>query len=128
MSIYLLHSLALFIDYWTIIINKSIVLINILIIGFNFVRIRYLGEKYVLMSCEEEGIIEKAIAKNKDWFDNIFGSLVPWNDPFVVSKKFVWVRCRGISLSLWNSKCFERIGALVGTLVEVDKATTAREV
>ena len=28
------HSLALFIDYWTIIINKSIVLINILIIGF----------------------------------------------------------------------------------------------
>ena len=28
------HSLALFIDYWTIIINKSIVLINILIIWF----------------------------------------------------------------------------------------------
>jgi len=57
--------------------------------GFNFVRIRYLGEKYVLLSYEEEGIIEKAIVENKVWFYGIFGSIVPWNDSFVVPKKLV---------------------------------------
>jgi len=82
----------------------------------------------VLLFCEEEGTIERAIMKNKEWFDGVFDSLVPWNDSFVVPEKFVWVWCRGISLSLWSNQYFERIGALVGTLVEVDEVTITREV
>ena len=46
----------------------------------------------------------------------------------MVGEKFVWVRCRGILLTLWSSRCFEFIGSLVGSLVEVDDATITREV
>jgi len=55
--------------------------------GFNLVRVRYLREKYVLLSCEEECLIERLIADNKEWFEGIFGSIVPWDDSFVVSEK-----------------------------------------
>ena len=62
----------------------------------SLVRLRYLGEKYVPLCCEYGGIIEKAIIENKYWFDNLFGSIVPWNNSFVVTGKFVWVSCSGI--------------------------------
>jgi len=29
--------------------------------GFNFVRVRYIGEMYIVLSCEEEGLIERII-------------------------------------------------------------------
>ncbi|KAK7377805.1 hypothetical protein VNO80_03237 [Phaseolus coccineus] len=96
--------------------------------GFILVRLRYLGEKFVLMSCDNVGIIGKLIEDNKDWFDGMFESVHPWNDAFTVNEKFAWVRCRGIPLQLWCSSCFECIGALVGKVVEVDKATVKREV
>lgn len=96
--------------------------------GFNFVRLRYLGEKYVLLSCEEEGVIQKSIAKNKDRLEGVFNSLVLWDVSFVVKDKIVWVRCRGIPLALRSSECFERIGNHVGTFVEVVEACVAKEV
>lgn len=46
----------------------------------------------------------------------------------MVVKKLVWVRCKGILLALWSSKCFECIRVLVSTMVEVNKAMLTREV
>ena len=57
-----------------------------------------------------------------------FSSLSPWDASFVVDEKFVWVRCRGVPLALWSYQCFETIGSLVGSLVEIDEATITREV
>ncbi|KAK7378746.1 hypothetical protein VNO80_04193 [Phaseolus coccineus] len=96
--------------------------------GFNLVRVRYLGERYVLLSCEEEGFVERLIIDNKERFKGIFGSIVSWDDYFVVSEKIVWFRCRGIPLPLSSNQCFERIGAIVGTLVEVDVGTISKMV
>jgi len=96
--------------------------------GFNLVRVRYLGERYVLLSCEEEGLIERLITDNKEWFEGIFGSIVPWDDSFVVAEKIAWFRCRGIPLTLWSNQCFEHIGALIGKLEAVDEGTVSKEV
>ncbi|KAK7347588.1 hypothetical protein VNO80_22123 [Phaseolus coccineus] len=58
--------------------------------GFSCVRLRYLGEKFILLSCEEEGVIGKLIEDNKDWFDGMLDSVVPWDDSFVVKEKLLW--------------------------------------
>jgi len=92
------------------------------------VKLRSLGEKFVLLFCNEAGYLEKLVVESKEWLDGIFESLVPWDDSFVVGEKFVWVRCRGIPLALWSSQCFEFIGSLVSSLVEVDDAMITREV
>jgi len=34
--------------------------------GFNFIKVRYLGEKYVLLSGKSEGVAKKTYDKNKD--------------------------------------------------------------
>ncbi|ESW12638.1 hypothetical protein PHAVU_008G129600, partial [Phaseolus vulgaris] len=78
--------------------------------GFNLVRVRYLREKYVLLSCEEECLIERLIADNKEWFEDR------------------WFRCRGIPLALWSNKSFAHIGAMIGNLEEVDEETVSKEV
>jgi len=92
------------------------------------VKLRSLGEKFVLLSCDEVGLLEEIVAGNKDLLDGIFKSIVPWDDSFAVGKKFVWIHCRGIPLALWSNQCFESVGSLVGALVEVDNATVTREV
>ncbi|XP_068501378.1 uncharacterized protein [Phaseolus vulgaris] len=101
---------------------------NFILGGFNSVRVRILGGMFVLLSSEEEGQIKRLIADNKEWFEGFFESIVPWDDPFAVSEKIVWFRCRGIPLALWSNQCFERIGALLGKLVEVDERTISKEV
>jgi len=68
--------------------------------GFNLVRVRILGGMYVLLSCEEEGQIKRLIAKNKEWFEGIFESIVPWDDSFANFEKIAWFRCRGTVGSL----------------------------
>ena len=88
--------------------------------GLNFIRIRYLGDKYVLLFRESEGVVKKAYKENKDWFEAFFESVVPWNNNFAVEERLVWVRCRGLPFRFWSRQCFEKVRALVGTLVEVD--------
>jgi len=33
--------------------------------GFNLAKVRYIGERYVFLSCEEEGLIERLIVDKK---------------------------------------------------------------
>jgi len=58
--------------------------------GLNFVR--------VLLSSYTEGSIENILEEHKEWLDDIFDSIVPWVESFEVTKKLVWIRCRGIPL------------------------------
>jgi len=71
--------------------------------------------------------IKEAIEENKEWFEEMFDTIIPWEDQFVAVDKLVWVRCRGLPLKLWNTDCFKHIAALLGTLIEVDEATLALE-
>jgi len=46
--------------------------------------------------------VKKVVEENKEWFEELFDTIIPWEDNFVVLDKFVWVRCRGLPLKLWN--------------------------
>ncbi|KAK7356306.1 hypothetical protein VNO80_15575 [Phaseolus coccineus] len=96
--------------------------------GFNFIRVRYLEEKYVLLSSESKGDVKKTLDENNEWFGTVFELVEPWNNGFAMEEKLVWMRCRGIPLRFWSRQCFEKIRGLVGSLVEVDEATIGKEV
>ena len=91
--------------------------------GVDFIRVRYLGGQYVLLSGESDGMIQKTLKNNKETMGALFESIIPWEESFAVDEKVVWVRCRGLPLSMWNRGCFERVAAQVGSLVEVDGST-----
>ena len=52
--------------------NMQLVKESFVLGGFGVVRLKYLGEKFVLLSCDEEGLIKKLIEENKDWFAGSF--------------------------------------------------------
>jgi len=91
--------------------------------GVDFIRVRYLGGQYVLLTGESDGMIQKTLKNNKEMMAALYESIVPWEESFAVDEKVVWVRCRALPLSMWNRGCFERVAAQVGSLVEVDGAT-----
>ena len=95
--------------------------------GFSLIRLRYLGESCVLLSCDVAGVLEKLIADNKDWFDGLFSSIVPWDGSFEIKERFVWVRCRGIPLQFWCYQCFINLGVYVGEVIQIDEATLKKE-
>jgi len=94
----------------------------------DFIRVRYLGGQYVLLTGESDGMVQKTLKNNKEMMAALFESIVPWEESFAVDEKVVWIRCRGLPLSMWNRGCFERVVAQVGSLVEVDGATLEFEV
>jgi len=55
--------------------------------GLNLVRVRYLRERYMLLSCDEDGLIERIIADNKEGFKGIFNSMVPGMIPLWYLRK-----------------------------------------
>ncbi|ESW33659.1 hypothetical protein PHAVU_001G088300, partial [Phaseolus vulgaris] len=95
--------------------------------GLSHIKVKFLGGLHVLLLGENESNILEAIEENKTWFEEMFDTIIPWEEQFVAVDKLVWVRCRGLPLKLWNTDSFKHIAALMGTLIEVDKATMALE-
>jgi len=95
--------------------------------GLGYIKVKFLRGFHVLLKGENEMKINEAIKENKEWFEELFDTIIPWEEQFVAVDKLVWVRCRGLPLKLWNSDCFKHIVALLGTLVEIDEATLALE-
>jgi len=101
---------------------------SVVVGGYGSLSLSYLGENFMLLAGDGEISVAKVIDDNKEWFGDIFDSLVPWDNSFSVSGKVAWVRIRGLPLMFWNRQCFELIGELVGKFIEVDEATEAREI
>ena len=57
--------------------NMQLVKESFILDGFSVVRLRYLKEKQVLLSCDEDGLIGKIIVDNKEWFASMFDSILP---------------------------------------------------
>ena len=95
--------------------------------GLGHIKVKYLEGFHVLLKGENKTKIKEAIEENKEWFEEMFDTTIPWEEHFVAVDRIVWVRCRGLSLKLWNSDCFKHIAALLGSLVEVDEVTSTLE-
>jgi len=45
-----------------------------------------------------------------------------WGEGKPVGNRVVWVRYRGVLLSMWNAECFQSVISRVGNLVEIDES------
>jgi len=68
--------------------------------GMNMVRVRSLGDNLALLTPREGEDMEELVQLNREWFDSVFLSIVPWSAAHVVNHKVVWVRCFGLPISL----------------------------
>lgn len=50
-------------------------------------RVRSLGEQFILLSSESSNSLEKLIEENKEWLDGFFNSLFLWSESFVGTEK-----------------------------------------
>ncbi|KAL9329102.1 hypothetical protein ACSQ67_004105 [Phaseolus vulgaris] len=63
--------------------------------------------------------VKEAIEENKEWFGDLFDTIIPWEDQFVAVDKLVWVRCGGLPVKLWNTECFKHIARVTRNSVEI---------
>jgi len=63
--------------------------------GLGYIKVKFLGGFHVLLKGENELKIKEAIEENKEWFEEMFDTIIPWEEQFVAVDKLVWVRCRG---------------------------------
>jgi len=69
----------------------------------NYIKVKFLGGFHVLMMGENETKVKETIEENKEWYKDLFDTIIPWEDQFVAVDKLIWVRCRGLPLKLLNT-------------------------
>jgi len=77
--------------------------------GMSMVRVRFLGDNRAFLTPKEGESMEELINLNKEWFESVFQTIVPWSEEYVVGHKVVWVRCFGLPLAFWNKDCFYKV-------------------
>jgi len=92
--------------------------------GMNIVRVRSLGDNLALLIPREGENMEELVHLNREWFDSVFISIMPWSAAQIVNHRVVWVRCFGLPISLWNRECFAKvIGESASSLIAIDDTT-----
>jgi len=97
-------------------ISTEVVWERLLREGLSAVRVRYLGDNQDRMK------LSQVIEANRESLCNVFEVLKPWGAGKLVGNIIVWVRCRGVLLSMWNVECFQSVVSSVENLVEIDEA------
>ncbi|KAK7342420.1 hypothetical protein VNO80_25371 [Phaseolus coccineus] len=91
--------------------------------GANFIRLRYLGDNVMLLTPEGETKVEDMIKENKEWLEDFFDDIRPWDNSITVGKQRVWVKGWGIPFHLWEWSVFVNTVINIGNLFAVDKIT-----
>lgn len=74
--------------------------------GLGSIRVRYLGDKQMLLTNQDGVLLSEVIEASKESLYKIFDTLKPWGESSVVENKVVWTRCKGLPLSLWTLDYF----------------------
>lgn len=65
-----------------------------------------MGGGYALLSSTSEGALEDFYANDEEIWKPFFTFMVPWYVSLNISKRSVWVLCRGIPLHAWKDSVF----------------------
>jgi len=85
--------------------------------GMGSLTIRYLGDNMILITGHEGEDLGRLIGENKELCESLFESTIPWSKEQIAGNKIVWLRCRGLPLTLWNEECLRKVVAPIGPMV-----------
>jgi hypothetical protein len=94
--------------------------------GYFGVKITPLGSNLSLLEGQEEGEVEALMEDAKDWLDQWFKEIRPWNLKDIDPERIVWLRIFGIPIHAWNNDFFEQVTKPWGTLLKSDDGTSKK--
>ncbi|GAU44613.1 hypothetical protein TSUD_241060 [Trifolium subterraneum] len=91
--------------------------------GFQMVTAEPLGLDLVLLSCQIEDGVRKAVESNKEWWSRVFIEINPWAPLYRPRGRRVWVMIYGVPFHVWGVECLKKVVWGFGKLVKVDEQT-----
>ncbi|PNX93423.1 hypothetical protein L195_g016577 [Trifolium pratense] len=94
--------------------------------GYFGIKITPLGANLVLLEEQEGGEMQALQADAKEWLDQWFCHIKPWEPCMVDNERVMWVRVYGIPVHAWHVDFFELICKAYGTFINADVGTTKK--
>ncbi|MCI00190.1 DUF4283 domain protein, partial [Trifolium medium] len=91
--------------------------------GYFGVKVTPLGSNLTLLEGQEEGEVEALLEDAKEWLDQWFREIRPWNQKEVDVERIVWLRVFGIPLHAWNDDFFAMVTKPWGFFMNADDVT-----
>jgi hypothetical protein len=79
-----------------------------------------------LLEGQEDGEVEALLEDAKDWLNQWFKEIRPWNPKDVDTERIVWLRIFGIPAHAWNDDFFIQVSKPCGTFMNSDEGTTKK--
>lgn len=78
-------------------------------------QFRSMGGREVLITFQSSAIRDELI--NEPWMNFWFESVKPWRGEPTSMERLVWLSCKGVPLSVWNTSTFRSIAECWGSLI-----------
>ncbi|KAL7211067.1 hypothetical protein ACSBR2_014032 [Camellia fascicularis] len=90
-------------------------------IGLDQVVVRQGGGRDAILTFKSQKELRSNIQKIKDWFKDWSRFILEWRPGIQIDQeRCVWLKCHGIPLNLWNRSNLNNIGALWGTVLQLE--------
>jgi hypothetical protein len=94
--------------------------------GYFRVKVTPLGSTLALLEGQEEGEVEALLEDAKEWLEQWFKEIRPWNTQDVDMERTIWLRIFGIPAHAWNNEFFEQITRPWGSYLNADDVTSKK--
>jgi hypothetical protein len=94
--------------------------------GYFGVKVTPLGSNLALLEGQEEGEVEALMVDAKDWLDQWFKEIRPWNPNDIDLERIVWLRIFGVPIHAWNDDFFSQVTKPWGAFIKSDNVTCTK--
>jgi hypothetical protein len=94
--------------------------------GYFGVKVTHLGANLSLLEGQEEGEVEALMKDAKDWLEQWFTEIRPWNPKDVDLERIIWLRVFGVPVHVWNDDFFTKITKPWGIFMHSDDVTNKK--
>jgi hypothetical protein len=94
--------------------------------GYFGVKVTPLGSTLTLLEEQEEGEIQALMMDAKEWLDDWFQEIRPWNPKEIDRDRIIWLRIYGIPAHAWNDQFFAQVSKPWGTFMNTDDVTSKK--
>jgi hypothetical protein len=94
--------------------------------GYFGVKVTPLGSNLALLEGQEDGEVEALMADAKDWLEQWFKEIRPWNPKDVDTEILVWLRIFGIPIHAWGDEFFAQVSRPWGCFLNADDVTSKK--